>query len=458
MGIVAPVTGVLAALIPVVAGIVLEGWPATMVLVGIGLALVAVVLVSRVEDEGGGRQGLGLALLAGTTIGLFGVVVDQISDGHVFAPLAIVRGSEALLIVAIILVTRSAWRPTANLLPVLLAIGVLDMAGNAGYIAAVQTGALAIASVVSGLYPVTTVVLAATFLHERVTRSHAVGIVLASRRDRADRRSGAPSAVRLVVRSGASPRPRASPRTTTASSPSAASAPVVDRRPDRGEVAPDHRRVDDPLGPRRVPCQDHGGGQVQHERRDRDAGGAGTDEPGRSRAPLEVRGVEDGQAAGQQPGRQLAMEPLEGGPRDALVGGIAGDPGPERVRGEDLVRVEQARREGRLPGAGRADEEDERRVRELDDRHPAMMPVPSGRRAPDLVPAALGGPQLVRRLVVDGRPADDAAVGEAEPRRVPRALQAPVHDGPLVERPAGVGAHRVHARGPCRRCGPRRGR
>ena len=33
---------------------------------------------------------------------------------------------------------------------------------------------------VSGLYPVTTVVLAATFLHERVTRSHAVGIVLAS--------------------------------------------------------------------------------------------------------------------------------------------------------------------------------------------------------------------------------------------------------------------------------------
>jgi drug/metabolite transporter (DMT)-like permease len=180
MGIVAPVTGVLAALIPVVAGIVLEGWPATMVLVGIGLALVAVVLVSRVEDEGGGRQGLGLALLAGTTIGLFGVVVNQISDGHVFAPLAVVRGSEAVLIVAIILVTRSAWRPKANLLPVLLVIGVLDMAGNAGYIAAVQTGALAIASVVSGLYPVTTVVLAATFLHERVTRSHAVGIVLAS--------------------------------------------------------------------------------------------------------------------------------------------------------------------------------------------------------------------------------------------------------------------------------------
>ena len=173
--------GVLAALIPVIAGIVLEGLPDRLVLAGIGLALLAVVLVSRVADEGGGRQGLGLALLAGTTIGLFGVVINQISDGHVFAPLAIVRGIRGGPD------RRDHPRdagppggPTRNLLPVLLAIGVLDMAGNAGYIAAVQTGALAIASVCLGLYPVTTVVLAAVFLHERVTRSHAVGIVLAS--------------------------------------------------------------------------------------------------------------------------------------------------------------------------------------------------------------------------------------------------------------------------------------
>ena len=47
-------------------------------LVGIGLALLAVVLVSRVADEGGGRQGLGLAVLAGTSIGLFGVAINEI--------------------------------------------------------------------------------------------------------------------------------------------------------------------------------------------------------------------------------------------------------------------------------------------------------------------------------------------------------------------------------------------
>jgi drug/metabolite transporter (DMT)-like permease len=179
MGIVAPVTGILAAVLPVIAGIVFEGWPSGLVLVGIALALVAVVLVSRVPDESGGRQGLGLALLAGTTIGLFGVLVSRITDGHVFAPLVIIRAAEAVLIVGIIVVTRDAWRPRRSLVPALAGVGLLDMTGNAAYILAIQTGALAVASVVSSLYPITTVVLAAVVLKERVTRSHALGIVLA---------------------------------------------------------------------------------------------------------------------------------------------------------------------------------------------------------------------------------------------------------------------------------------
>ena len=179
MGIVAPVTGVLAAIIPVVAGIVLEGWPDALVMVGIVVAIVAVILVSRVADAGGGRAGLGLALLAGTTIGIFGVFIAQISDGHVFGPLAIVRGAEAVLIVSVIVVRRATWRPAPRFVPAIVGVGVLDMAGNGAYILAVQSGALAVASVVSSLYPVTTVILAAVILRERVTRSHAVGIGLA---------------------------------------------------------------------------------------------------------------------------------------------------------------------------------------------------------------------------------------------------------------------------------------
>ena len=180
MGIVAPVTGVLAAVIPVVAGIILEGLLPAVVLAGIGLAVASVVLVSRVADEGGGRAGLTEALVAGVAIGCFGVAIAGISQGQVFSSLTVIRLVQAALVIAIVLATRAAWRPPVATVPAMVVIGALDMAGNSFYLLAVQTGALAIASVLSALYPVATVVLAATVLHERVTRDHAVGIALAA--------------------------------------------------------------------------------------------------------------------------------------------------------------------------------------------------------------------------------------------------------------------------------------
>ncbi len=180
MGIVAPVTGVLAAVIPVVAGIVLEGVPGVMVLAGIGLAILAVVLVSRVADEGGGRAGLTEALVAGVAIGSFGIVISGLSEGQVFSSLTVIRLVQGALVIAIVLVTRAKWRPPTDAVPAIVVVGVLDMAGNSFYLLAVQTGALAVASVLSALYPVATVILAALVLRERVTRDHTVGIALAA--------------------------------------------------------------------------------------------------------------------------------------------------------------------------------------------------------------------------------------------------------------------------------------
>jgi drug/metabolite transporter (DMT)-like permease len=180
MGVVAPVTGVLAAAIPVVFGVVLEGLPGPLVIVGIGLAIIAVILVSRVDDGRAGPSGLGLALISGIAIGAFGVAISQISDGHAFGPLTIIRVAEALLVGGVIVIGRQAWRADRRLLPAMTGVGILDMAGNASFILAVQTGALAVAAVLSSLYPVTTVVLATLILHERITRSHAAGIALAA--------------------------------------------------------------------------------------------------------------------------------------------------------------------------------------------------------------------------------------------------------------------------------------
>ena len=181
MAVVAPVTAVLAASIPVVVGFATHGLPANTVLLGMALAIVAVILVSRVQDGAQGRSpGLGLALLAGAGFGLFGACIGQLSPGHVFGPLVVVRATEAVLIGGLVLVTRAAWRPPRDLILAICAVGVLDMAGNGGYILSAQAGSLAVASVLSSLYPVTTVILAATFLHERVTRVHGFGIALAA--------------------------------------------------------------------------------------------------------------------------------------------------------------------------------------------------------------------------------------------------------------------------------------
>ena len=181
MGAVAPVTGVLAATLPVLAGVLLEGLPGPTVLTGIGLAIVAVVLMSRVAgEEGRGRQGLGLALVAGTALGTFNVTIAQLTAGLVFGPLTIVRGVEAILVVVVIAATRVPWRLSGRILPLVLLIGVLDMSGNAFFILARQAGQLAMAAALSSLYPVATVVLAAALLRERITRVHALGIAAAA--------------------------------------------------------------------------------------------------------------------------------------------------------------------------------------------------------------------------------------------------------------------------------------
>ena len=179
MSVVAPVTAVLAAIIPVVFGIALQGLPAAIVLAGIGLAIAAVVLVSRVPGESGRRSGIELAIVGGLGLGLFNVAISRVDADLVFGPLTIVRTVEASAIAIAVLATRRPARVPAALVPAVLLVGVLDMVGNAGFLFARQTGPLAVAAVLSSLYPVTTIVLAGFVLRERLTITHGLGIAAA---------------------------------------------------------------------------------------------------------------------------------------------------------------------------------------------------------------------------------------------------------------------------------------
>jgi drug/metabolite transporter (DMT)-like permease len=181
MGVVAPVTGVLAASVPVAVGIALEGLPGPVVLFGIGLAIVAVLLVSITADAGpeGRPSGLAYGIAAGLGLGLLAVTLSRVTDGLVFGPLVILRGVQVVLVVAVVVLSGRAWRLDRRILPAAFAVGLLDMAGNGLFLAAAQAGPLAIAAVVSSLYPVTTVVLATLILRERLGVGHGVGVLCA---------------------------------------------------------------------------------------------------------------------------------------------------------------------------------------------------------------------------------------------------------------------------------------
>lgn len=179
MGIVAPVAAVIGAAVPVGIGLLTEGLPTPLQLLGIAIGFVGVVLVSRVPGPAGGRSGIEFALLAGVGIGGFNVFVGQLPDGQVLWPLAALRLVAVPLVAGIVVLGRQPWRVPRRTIGQAMVVGTFDMVGNLLFILASQTGALAIAALLASFYPVTTIVLAVTILGERVTRTHAVGIAAA---------------------------------------------------------------------------------------------------------------------------------------------------------------------------------------------------------------------------------------------------------------------------------------
>jgi drug/metabolite transporter (DMT)-like permease len=179
MGIVAPVSAVLTAGLPVLFGAITEGFPGWLQVGGFVLALLAVVLISRPDSSKGRPRGLGLALVAGCGFGCFFIFISRVGHGEIFWPLAVARCTSVLLLLIIALFRRQQVMPKRAAMFLVLLAGVLDAIGNAFFVLAAHSGRLDIASVLSSLYPAATVLLAALVLRERMTRIQAGGILLA---------------------------------------------------------------------------------------------------------------------------------------------------------------------------------------------------------------------------------------------------------------------------------------
>ncbi len=179
MGVVAPVSAVLATAIPVIFAALTEGLPRQAQLLGFGLALASIWLLSRPEPLGGRPAGLGMALLAGLGFGGFFTLLSQVGDNAVFWPLVAGRLAACALLAAFALTTRRSIIPPRSSLGLLTIAGVLDVTGNLFFLLAVQSGRLDVAAVLGSLYPAVTAILAVLVARENMAWLQVIGVAVA---------------------------------------------------------------------------------------------------------------------------------------------------------------------------------------------------------------------------------------------------------------------------------------
>jgi drug/metabolite transporter (DMT)-like permease len=179
MGVVAPVTAVMTAAVPVVFGAWLEGLPGPRSLVGFGFALIAVWLLARGHaDDKMTLSELTVPLLAGLGFGIFLILLDRAGETAVYWPLVAARLASISALTAFLVGRRRELLRASGWWPIVLA-GVLDSAGNAFFALAAQAGRLDIAATLASLYPASTVMLARLLLNERLAWGQWLGVLAA---------------------------------------------------------------------------------------------------------------------------------------------------------------------------------------------------------------------------------------------------------------------------------------
>jgi drug/metabolite transporter (DMT)-like permease len=175
MNIAAPLSAVGAAGLPVVVDVALGERLSTAAMLGVLFALPGVWLVSRSAAPAAGRVGAGVldGLLAGTGFATLFIGLDLAGDQHGLWPVATSQVVSFVLLLAFAAAVRPAL-PRASrwaVVPGLLAVTAVLL-----FTAATQLDSLALAAVVTSLYPAVTIILARVVLREQSLASHLVGM------------------------------------------------------------------------------------------------------------------------------------------------------------------------------------------------------------------------------------------------------------------------------------------
>jgi drug/metabolite transporter (DMT)-like permease len=180
MAVVAPITALASAAIPLGWGLLAGERPGTVALAGAAVGLAAIPLVAAVGDSPGTGSGIREAVAAGVGFAVFFIALDASGATTGVVPLLGARLASLPLFGVAALVTGTTLRLPRSARGVALGAGLFDMAANGLFLAATRTGFLVVAAVLVSLYPAVTIVLARLLLHERVGVVQRIGLGLAA--------------------------------------------------------------------------------------------------------------------------------------------------------------------------------------------------------------------------------------------------------------------------------------
>lgn len=181
MGVVAPLSAIGTALLPVAVGLGLGDRPAVIAAIGIVCAFPAIALISRVDDADAAHRGGVLdGSLAGLGFGLLFVCLGQMTHDAGLYPLALTQATSVLGVIITATVMHQTWVPRMRASWWALTMGPLSAAATSTFLYATHHGLLSVVSVISSLYPASTVLLAALVLRERVQPWQGLGLALAA--------------------------------------------------------------------------------------------------------------------------------------------------------------------------------------------------------------------------------------------------------------------------------------
>jgi drug/metabolite transporter (DMT)-like permease len=224
MAVVAPITAVMGALVPMGVGLVTEEAPSAPALIGAFCAVVAIALVSLGPADRAARAGSAsvagrahvaggpavavpdplavpasvldpvdtdvvaprrrrvpvvvVALASGTAFGVFFSLLAQTHPDSGMWPLVGARGASIVVGLVLVAAVGASLRTPAKVWVALAGAG--DIAANALFLVAVWHGLLSVVAPIAALYPVSTVLLALTLDRERVRPVQIAGLGFAA--------------------------------------------------------------------------------------------------------------------------------------------------------------------------------------------------------------------------------------------------------------------------------------